>query len=127
MSSCHAVEPPLCLFCLVVGLRAHGPVQARCDSAQIMCAISEKGERPEVPSEAPGALLGGTFPGFPAYCALMRRCWAEDPAERPSFEAVIAELRSMLADSNAHARRASGERTDKPSPLVPRLTIPGER
>ncbi|KAK9845513.1 hypothetical protein WJX81_008391 [Elliptochloris bilobata] len=91
---------------------------------QIMCAISEKGERPEVPSEAPGALPGGTFPGFLAYCALMRRCWGEDPAARPSFEAIIAELRSLLADSSAHQRRTSGERMLKPPLLVPRLAVP---
>lgn len=99
----------------------------RAPCAQIMCAISEKGERPEAPSEAPGALAGGAFPGFPAYCALMRRCWAEDPDARPPFEAVIAELRTLLADSSAHARRASGERAPKPPVLVPRLTVPGAR
>ena len=93
--------------------------------AQIMCAISEKGERPEVPSEAGGPLLGGTFPGFPAYCALVQRCWVEDPAARPSFEAIIADLRTMLADTSAHARRASGERMPKPLLMVPRLNVPG--
>lgn len=90
-----------------------------------MCAISEKGERPEVPSDAPGALLGGTFPGFPAYCALMRRCWAEEPAARPGFEDIIAGLRTLLADSSAHQRRASGERVARPPPLVPRIAVPG--
>lgn len=90
-----------------------------------MCAISEKGERPEVPSEAGGPLPGGTFPGFPAYCGLMQRCWAEEPAARPCFEAIIADLRTLLADSSAHARRASGERVPKPPLMVPRLNVPG--
>lgn len=90
-----------------------------------MCAISEKGERPEVPSEAGGPLPGGTFPGFPAYCRLMQRCWAEEPAGRPSVEAIIADLRTLVADSSAHARRASGERVPKPPLMVPRLNVPG--
>jgi len=107
--------------------RVSAAPRRRAARAQIMCAISEKGERPEAPSEAPGALAGGAFPGFPAYCALMRRCWAEDPGARPPFEAVIAELRTLLADSSAHARRASGERAPKPPLLVPRLTVPGAR
>ena len=34
---------------------------------------------------------------YDAYVALMRRCWAQDPAQRPDFAAVIAELRVILA------------------------------
>ena len=35
----------------------------------------------------------GGFPGLGAYVALMRRCWAQAPEERPGFGEVIADLR----------------------------------
>ncbi|KAI3432676.1 hypothetical protein D9Q98_004219 [Chlorella vulgaris] len=37
---------------------------------------------------APAAVLDG-------YVALMRRCWAEDPASRPCFDKITTELREM--------------------------------
>ena len=51
------------------------------------------GLRPEVP--APGAAPSPhtpAFPGLGAYVALMQRCWAQDPGERPSFQEAAAEL-----------------------------------
>ena len=33
-------------------------------------------------------LPGGTFAALGDYTALMRRCWAEQPGERPSFDQV---------------------------------------
>ena len=38
-------------------------------------------------------LPGGTFNGYDAYVALMQRCWAEDPAERPTFEQASRAIR----------------------------------
>ena len=34
---------------------------------------------------------------YDAYVALMRRCWAQDPAQRPDFSEVIIELRAIMA------------------------------
>ena len=53
-----------------------------------------KGDRLEVPP--PAKLPGGGFKGLPAYTALMERCWAQAPEDRPaSFAEVIAELRAL--------------------------------
>ena len=38
------------------------------------------------PCLASTQLPGGSFSGYDAYVALMQRCWAEDPADRPTFE-----------------------------------------
>ena len=43
------------------------------------------------PEELPGP-GSGSFEGMPAYVALMQRCWAQDPAGRPSFEDIGAAL-----------------------------------
>lgn len=34
---------------------------------------------------------------YDAYVALVRRCWAQDPAERPTFGDIISELRNILS------------------------------
>ena len=51
------------------------------------------GERLAVP--APEALPGRAPEpaAYEAYTALMRRCWAQRPEERPSFAEVIGDLR----------------------------------
>ncbi|EFN55433.1 hypothetical protein CHLNCDRAFT_31062 [Chlorella variabilis] len=36
------------------------------------------------------------FAGLDDYVGLLQRCWAQDPAERPTFEDCIHELRKML-------------------------------
>ena len=51
----------------------------------------DRGLRPEVPP--PCALPTQPLRQHDAYVALMRRCWATDPAQRPAFDAVICELR----------------------------------
>jgi hypothetical protein len=55
------------------------------------------GGRLEVPSrsELPGP-GGGDFEGYEAYVALLRRCWAQSPFDRPTFSEIIKELRSAL-------------------------------
>ena len=55
-----------------------------------------EGERPALPADA-AALPGGTFPGLPAYVALLQRCWAQEPQARPSFDDIVAQLRALLA------------------------------
>lgn len=70
---------------------------------QVMC-----GNRPSVPEpSAYGELPGpGPFPGLPAWVEMMKRCWHQDPARRPDFAAIIAQLRwggglSAASDSAA--------------------------
>jgi len=41
--------------------------------------VVQKGLRPTIPSSCPGPLAG-----------VMRECWARNPNERPSFEALKA-------------------------------------
>jgi serine/threonine protein kinase len=36
---------------------------------------------------------GGSWPKLGDYVALMERCWAQEPADRPNFEQVMAALR----------------------------------
>lgn len=65
---------------------------------QVSNAIAEQRARPLIPdAEAAATLPGGTFAGYEAYASLMRRCWAEEPQERPTFEEVAAELRRIAA------------------------------
>lgn len=54
------------------------------------------GERLPVPAlqELPGAPPPAQL--YDAYVALMRRCWAQQPADRPTFSQVIVELRGIL-------------------------------
>lgn len=50
------------------------------------------GERPPLPPDA-AALPGGTFPGLELYLSLMAACWAQRPADRPSFAEVCAAIK----------------------------------
>jgi hypothetical protein len=36
---------------------------------------------------------------LPGFALLMRRCWAEDPAERPSFAEILFRLDEVLVDA----------------------------
>ena len=64
---------------------------------QIMYAVLE-GDRPAVPPRqelpSPDTL---TFTGLDAYCALMRECWAGDPAARPTMDEVVPRLSALAA------------------------------
>jgi hypothetical protein len=53
-----------------------------------------KGDRPVLPSksELPGLAASDSID---AYVSLMQRCWAQDPAARPDFNTIAAELRTM--------------------------------
>ena len=45
------------------------------------------------PSRLPGGHDNEVFQGLPAYVALIYKCWAQEPATRPSFADIIPELR----------------------------------
>ncbi|GAB4815428.1 hypothetical protein N2152v2_002474, partial [Parachlorella kessleri] len=45
----------------------------------------------------------GGFPGMGAYVALMRRCWAQAPEDRPGFGEIIADLRELLPLATARS------------------------
>lgn len=62
---------------------------------QIILLVGEKGERPLIPERTSRGVKGGVFPGYDDYIALMQSCWAQDPADRPAFDQVIASLRSI--------------------------------
>lgn len=63
---------------------------------QIPVLVSSGG-RPEVP---PREELPGADPPDPAsldaYCALMSACWAQDPAQRPTFDEVVQRLEALF-------------------------------
>lgn len=55
------------------------------------------GSRLQLP---PLEAVAGAAPDPAAYAAftsLIRRCWAQEPAERPAFEEIIQELRGAMA------------------------------
>jgi len=52
--------------------------------------------RASAPSPSFLALLQAEQLG--AYVALMRSCWAQDPADRPSFEDIVERLRCWVLD-----------------------------
>ena len=45
---------------------------------------------------APGDLPAGPFQGYPAYVALMQRCFARDPGQRPEMKEVTERLKALL-------------------------------
>lgn len=71
---------------------------------QIMVSVAEKNQRPDIPQEAE-KLPGGTFEGWYTYVRLIQRCWGPAPAERPSFEAIINDLRGLLTESASQTRQ----------------------
>jgi len=54
------------------------------------------GERPEIPPPArlPG-VDSGAWPKLEQYIGLMRKCWQQQPSDRPTFEEIMQELRSI--------------------------------
>jgi serine/threonine protein kinase len=58
------------------------------------------------------------FEELDKYVALMRKCWAHNPDDRPSFQEIIAELRDMLSartgkGSRGHASRLVSSSTNE--------------
>ena len=56
-----------------------------------------RGERPSLPKRLPCAPGEDAFAGLPEFLELMKKCWAQDPAERPEFEQIHAQLEVMIA------------------------------
>ena len=71
---------------------------------QIMVSVAEKNQRPDIPAE-PDKLPGGTFEGWAVYVALIQRCWTMEPGERPTFGAIINDLRELLTESASQTRQ----------------------
>ncbi len=103
------------LFVLLIGLRIHLFSITLCPTLQIKKRVIA-GKRLPVP--AVEELLGPLISDLAAleqYKALMERCWAQEPARRPSFEDVVKELKVLLA------------RPEKRVPKVKQLRAPGEK
>ena len=64
---------------------ARRPPFAGCDGNRAL-ELAKGGQRPEIPVSVPGAAK-----------ALIQSCWHEDPAERPSFRQVHAQLMAIQA------------------------------
>ena len=62
---------------------------------QILTNVIVKRKRPEIPEATPDDLK-----------ALMIRCWAHDPADRPSFSAIAGELK-VFSPRGSMIKRAS--------------------
>lgn len=58
------------------------------------------GKRCEVPplERLPGPNNAAFAARLPAYIELMQRCWAQDPGERPEFDAIVTRLRELSAE-----------------------------
>jgi hypothetical protein len=76
---------------------------------QIVQAIAARHERPEIPEDI-SSLPGGTFCAIEDYLDLIKRCWADDLAERPTFQIIILELSGMM-DKQTQMARASAARS----------------
>jgi serine/threonine protein kinase len=59
---------------------------------QVAVAVTARGERPSMDAHT----LDESCP--PELCVLIGQCWRQDPAERPSFEVIIRELKRIAAD-----------------------------
>jgi serine/threonine protein kinase len=64
-------------------LNQNNPLQAM---YRVVVAVAVRRERPDIPQHAPAPLA-----------ALLRRCWLEDPAARPTAREAVAALDAMLA------------------------------
>lgn len=95
---------------------------------QIINAVTAKNERLDLPDAAEAAASPDGSPTEPSnvaivsgLCALISRCWREQPAARPDFPEVISDLRTLLDLSRsapeAQARRQHGSlHADSPQP-----------
>ena len=65
----------------------------------LIVSTIQNGGRAPIPAAAdlPGP-ESGAWPRLPEYIALMQRCWAQSPLDRPTFREVVAALRE-LADA----------------------------
>jgi serine/threonine protein kinase len=91
---------------------------ARLNHWEVVRALATGG-RPEVPprGELPGP-GAAAFAGLDEYEALMRRCWAQAPEERPPFDEVAGALVALL---EAHAGASASEKRPGAGAGVTRL------
>lgn len=116
-----------CLFYLHRSLLTRaGPDALPCSHAQIMVSVSERQMRPDIPGD-PEQLQGGTFDGWDAYTGLLQRCWAQEPAARPTFDIVIAELRELLSESASLSRQRRMSEPPAQQQGTPGAQLLGER
>lgn len=80
---------------------------------QIAYAAAEQGLRPVIPSYCPED-----------YAQLMRECWADDPADRPTFAMILKRLFQMKKDVDGITAKLLAERTASHSDADP-ITGPG--
>lgn len=68
-----------------------------CSPWQVVINVTKRGKRPEIPpaDELVGPPLDRA--SMSCYVALMKRCWAEDPSERPAFSEIACALRCASA------------------------------
>ena len=59
----------------------------------MVIAVVDRKARPEVPAR--DQLPGNQLCLHDEYVELMQQCWAQDPALRPNFAAVISKLRYL--------------------------------
>ena len=52
--------------------------------AQVVFAVGTRGLRPTIPNDCP-----------PFWAELMRRCWSENPDERPPFDVILERVEGM--------------------------------
>lgn len=64
---------------------------------QVILQVSQHSARPDVPEGRPPALV-----------ALMQRCWAQDPAQRPQAAEVVEDVRGQLMALRPAAQSAPG-------------------
>ncbi|KAL4444223.1 hypothetical protein ABPG75_011960 [Micractinium tetrahymenae] len=64
------------------------------------------GERPAIPppAELPGA-DAGPLVGLETYIALIQKCWAAEPGDRPTFAEIVPKLRELV---NAAGQQLAG-------------------
>lgn len=67
----------------------------------------QSGRRPHIPDE-----IGVDRP---YYVGLMRRCWAGDPADRPTFSDVVETLQTIVVQESAPPVNGTRRRPRDPS------------
>ena len=76
--------------------------------------------RPPLPGSPDWELLGEPAPPEPAgeYSALVQACWQEKPKSRPTFSAIVAELKKMAAELRPQRRASAPGGRDMPAKPV---------
>lgn len=92
-----SVPPWRPAFPLTRGHPTHPPVL--CVLRQVVTTVTEGGRlRIPAPQDLPGP-SASEFEGLDTYLALIQHCWAQNACDRPSFNEVIVQLRSVFAGS----------------------------